>query len=143
MLTKPAPDFIPQTTNHAQLIDAVAYEITNPIQALSNFVENTIQGFVYDISEKGLTQGRPLDIDISFHHTANKQAYLSITDNGPGVNPSLFKNLLGYGGKQKRMLRTRDDLTEYDCAEHGIGFRLNALRLADTCLVLSKFKVKG
>lgn len=30
--------------------------------------------------------------------------------------------------------------TDFDCSEHGLGFKLSSMRLADSALVLSKFK---
>lgn len=66
-----------------------------------------------------------------------------VTDNGPGIDPSHFRTLLNFTEKPTRTQRTRDDLIDYDCSEHGIGFRLNAMRLANTCLVISKFRGKG
>jgi hypothetical protein len=64
-------------------------------------------------------------------------------DNGPGINPSFIHEMLHFSEKPKRMQRARDDLTEFDCSEHGVGFRLNTMRLASKCLVISKFKAKN
>jgi hypothetical protein len=32
---------------------------------------------------------------------------------------------------------------DFDCAQHGIGFKVSAMRLADTCLVLSKCRPRN
>jgi len=128
----------------ASMLNAMASSIRNPIQAISGLVENSVQGFVYDIAEKGILQGRPLEIDISLHTQGpDHQSYLTVTDNGPGISPSCFKDIITGCFKPQHIQRTRDDLSDYDCAEHGLGIKLSALRLAETCLILSKYRAKN
>ena len=55
----------------------------------------------------------------------------------------MFNDLFTGVIKTQRLYRTREDLADFDSSEHGIGLKLSALRLADTCLILSKFKQKG
>jgi nitrogen-specific signal transduction histidine kinase len=85
----------------ASFIEALAQQIENPIQALSNFVENAVQGFVYDVAEQGLTSGRPLDIDISMHSLPF--GHLIVSDNGPGIHPSKFRDFMTSCAKPKKL----------------------------------------
>jgi hypothetical protein len=105
-------------------------------------LENSVQAFCYDIAEKGLTFGKPLAIDVSMQ-TLDEKQYLVISDNGPGISPSIFKEVLTTSTKPSPIQRTSEDLSEFDCSEHGMGFKLSALRLADTCLVISKHSIRN
>ena len=51
--------------------------------------------------------------------------YLEIKDNGYGINPSVLKEALTSFGLSENIHFKSD----YNLAEHGLGLKLNALRL--------------
>ena len=73
---------------------------------------------------------------------------LVIMDDGPGIDPVAMKDVLTSFGKgpqqhvnklsQLDETMLAEDLLEFDSSEHGIGLKISAMRLANSCLILSK-----
>jgi hypothetical protein len=65
------------------------------------------------------------------------QPYFEIKDNGAGIHPSLMKDALTSFG-QSLNAEQKGIKSEFQLSEHGIGLKLNGLRLAQNVLVISK-----
>ena len=64
-----------------------------------------------------------------------KDLCLKIRDNGPGISPLLMKEVLTSFGYINKLDNNNSQL---NFAEHGIGLKINALRIGKTCLILSR-----
>jgi sensor histidine kinase YesM len=66
----------------------------------------------------------------------NDNLVLEIKDNGPGMNPkALVDALTSFGNHKQSGLRG-----DFNLGEHGIGLKLNALRLGHSMLIITKTK---
>jgi hypothetical protein len=65
----------------------------------------------------------------------NPNTYIEIKDNGAGIHPKMFMDVLtsfGYNSVKSK--------SNYCFSEHGIGLKLSCLRLAATTLIVTKTK---
>jgi hypothetical protein len=60
---------------------------------------------------------------------------LRIRDDGSGMHPKVMKGILTSFGVFKT---ESDSANDFNQSEHGIGLKINALRLGDTCLIVSR-----
>mmetsp|Transcript_7283 Transcript_7283/g.6430 ORF Transcript_7283/g.6430 Transcript_7283/m.6430 type:complete len:102 (+) Transcript_7283:2444-2749(+) len=82
----------------------------------------------------------PLVIEINMKNTLSKQKkdssgkhFIEIRDNGPGIHPKqMMDALTSFGGP------TLPFKSDYNFSEHGIGLKLNSMRLGSTLLIISK-----
>ena len=63
--------------------------------------------------------------------------YLEIKDNGIGIHPVFMCDALTSFGKSSNISLPKND---FILCEHGMSLKLNALRLGDTVLIISKTK---
>ena len=62
-------------------------------------------------------------------------SYLEVRDNGPGIHPKMFMEVLTSFGATSLISKNK---SEHNYAEHGVGLKLNCLRLARTSLIITK-----
>ena len=131
------------------------------MQCFASFIDNSIQAFDYynylvrqgkienaqntfflkiDISLKGTQQSNfddllVVDLDDIDDELCN-QSYIEIKDNGVGISPLALKETLTTFG----MINNYQYKSDYNMSEHGINLKLSSLRLASTCLIISKTK---
>ena len=81
---------------------------------MCNLVENAIQAFVYDITDKVLEKGLFLNVDLAILDRLPSgekgQVHIKVQDNGPGIDPNKFKDFLSGIFKSHSLYRTREDL---------------------------------
>ena len=66
----------------------------------------------------------------------SRQYYFEIKDNGVGIHPVQFKDMLTTFGSNN-IQQTKND---FNLSEHGINMKLSALRLGSTVLIITKTK---
>ena len=66
----------------------------------------------------------------------DRENYLEIKDNGPGIHPKQLKEALTSFGSNY-LLKFKSD---FNLSEHGMSMKLNALRLGNNTLIISKTK---
>lgn len=85
----------------------------------------------------------PLEIEINLKSLEprgeekqfNPNTYIEIKDNGAGIHPKMFMDVLtsfGYNSVKSK--------SNYCFSEHGIGLKLSCLRLASSTLIITKTK---
>lgn len=139
-------------------IKSMADQITWPLQCFAGFIDNSIEAF--DIaktkheaskgSQPGLVMNHQrfnstLDIEInlvqygggSHDEKYSTKSYLEIKDNGTGIHPKEFMEALTTFGTASNASKSK---SSHVFAEHGVGIKLNSLRLAQSTLIITRTK---
>ncbi len=114
-------------------IEVLYRQIENPIASICKLIENSVQASASSILIN-LAKIRNFGARSAEESDKFDGLCLHIKDNGVGIPKHLMHQVCTSFGKINHTVTAND----FHTAEHGVGLKLNALRIGKTCLILTR-----